>query len=58
MRNALDSSINTYENALTYEFVKKEGIDFIITDNVIDIKNSTNTIYSPTEAIEIIISLK
>ena len=58
MRNALNSSINTYENALTYEFVKKEGIDFIIADNVIDIKKFTDTIYLPIETIELILSLK
>jgi hypothetical protein len=33
---------------------KKEGIDFIITNNVRNFRNSTNTIYSPIEALEII----
>jgi excinuclease UvrABC ATPase subunit len=54
LRNALDSSLDKYEDALTVELSQKEGIDFLITNNVNNFKFSSTTVYSPKEAIEVI----
>ncbi len=52
LRTALDSPINDYEDAVLDELAKKESIDYIITRDLQDFKNSNNVIYSAVEALE------
>jgi predicted nucleic-acid-binding protein len=54
LRNALNSEINDYEDAVIDELAKNEELDFIITRDLKDFKKSKNMIYNAVEAIEII----
>ena len=54
LRRALESDIKDYEDAVIDELALNEKIDFIITRDLKDFKNSNNTICNAREAIEII----
>ncbi len=54
LRNALDSEIEDYEDAVIDELSKNEELDFIITRDLKDFKKSKNTIYNAVEALEVI----
>jgi hypothetical protein len=54
LRNALDSEIDDYEDAVIDELSKNEELDFIITRDLKDFKKSKNTIYNAVEALEVI----
>lgn len=54
LRNALDSEIEDYEDAVIDELSKNEKLDFIITRDLKDFKKSKNTIYNAVEALEVI----
>lgn len=54
LKNALDSEIIDYEDAVIDELVSKEKLDFIITGDMKDFKKSKNTIYTAIEALEIL----
>lgn len=54
LKNALDSEIIDYEDAVIDELVSKEKLDFIITRDMKDFKKSNNTIYTAIEALEIL----
>ena len=54
LRRALESAIKDYEDAVIDELAVNEKIDFIITRDLKDFKNSNNTICNAREAIEII----
>ena len=52
LRDALDSEIDDYEDAIIDELASKEKIDFIVTRNLKDFKQSRNNIYTAIEALE------
>lgn len=54
LRKALVSEIGDYENAVIDELALNEEIDYIITRDLKDFKNSKNNIYNAREAFEII----
>lgn len=54
LRKALVSEINDYEDAVIDELALNEEVDYIITRDLKDFKNSKNSIYNAREALEII----
>ena len=54
LRRSLMSEIEDYEDAVIDELAQNEEIDYIITRDFKDFKNSKNTIYNAREALEII----
>jgi predicted nucleic acid-binding protein len=54
LRDALNSEINDYEDAVIDELARNEEVDFIITRDLKNFKKSKNMIYNAVEAIEII----
>jgi predicted nucleic-acid-binding protein len=54
LRNALNSEVKDYEDAVIDELARNEEVDFIITRDLKDFKKSKNMIYNAVEAIEII----
>ena len=54
LRKALVSEISDYEDAVIDELALNEEIDYIITRDLKDFKNSKNNIYNAREALEII----
>lgn len=52
LRDALDSEIDDYEDAIIDELASKEKIDLIVTRNLKDFKQSRNNIYTAIEALE------
>jgi len=51
LRNALDSKISDYEDAVIKEAALKENVKYIITNNLPDFKKSTIKAISPSEFI-------
>ena len=54
LKNALESEITDYEDAVIDELALREKLDFIITRDLKDFKKSKNTIYNAIEALEYI----
>ena len=54
LRKALVSEIGDYEDAVIDELALNEEIDYIITRDLKDFKNSKNNIYNAREVLEII----
>jgi hypothetical protein len=54
LRNALNSGVKDYEDAVIDELARNEEVDFIITRDLKEFKKSKNMIYNAVEAIEII----
>jgi len=54
LRKALVSEISDYEDAVIDELALNEEIDYIITRDLKDFKNSKNNIYNAREALAII----
>ncbi|MEA1921720.1 MAG: PIN domain-containing protein [Pseudomonadota bacterium] len=54
LRKALVSEIKDYEDAVIDESALNEGVDYIITRDLKDFKNSKNNICNAREALEII----
>jgi len=54
LKNALESEIPDYEDAVIDELALREKLDFIITRDLKDFKKSKNTIYNAIEALEYI----
>lgn len=53
-RNALRSDISDFEDAVTVESAKRNGIDCIVTRNAKDFKNSSIPVYTPMEFLRIL----
>ena len=56
LRDALESEINDYEDAVIDELAKYEAVDFIITRNLKDFEKSTTEIMNAREAYNYITS--
>jgi predicted nucleic-acid-binding protein len=54
LRDALNSEIDDYEDAVIDELSYNEEVDFIVTRDMKDFKKSKNSIHTAIEAIEII----
>lgn len=53
-QKALTLGFNDYEDALQHECAVAENLDAIVTRNAKDYKNSSITVYSPTEFLQIL----
>ena len=51
---AINSPITDYEDAVQHECALAENLDAIVTRNTKDYKNSSITVYSPTEFLQIL----
>lgn len=58
LRKALSSSISDYEDAVIVEASYLENIDFIITRNIDDFKQSSITVFNAAEALALLTSIK
>ena len=56
-RNALRSDISDFEDAVTVESAKRNGIDCIVTRNAKDFKNSSIPVYTPVEFLRMLKAL-
>ncbi|HOV38731.1 MAG TPA: hypothetical protein PLG79_08415 [Spirochaetales bacterium] len=54
LRNALDSEIHDYEDAVVEELSYRESIDFLVTRDLKDFKNSRKKTYTAAEAIPLL----
>jgi len=54
LKKALISEIEDYEDAVIDELALNEKVDFIVTRNLKDFKNSRNKIYSAREILDIL----
>jgi predicted nucleic acid-binding protein len=54
IQKALESEFNDFEDAIQYFTALENKIDFIITRNVADYKNSVIPVYTPSELLNII----
>ena len=54
LRNALDSEIDDYEDAVVEELSYRESIDFLVTRDLKDFKNSRKKTYTAVEAIALL----
>ncbi len=54
LKNALHSEIADYEDAVIDELAYNEEVDFIVTRDLKDFKNSKSSTYTAVEALEII----
>lgn len=54
--DSLNSKFRDFEDASQHFSAKKFGADFIVTRNLRDYKHSTTPVYSPREAIDIILT--
>ena len=54
LRNALDSQIEDYEDAVIDELSYRETIDFLVTRDLKDFKKSRSKIYTASEAVELL----
>jgi hypothetical protein len=54
LRDALNSEIDDYEDAVIDELSYNEEVDFIVTRDMRDFKKSKNSIHTAIEAIEIL----
>ncbi len=54
LQAAIKSQITDYEDAVQHECALAENLDAIVTRNVKDYKNSSVTIYSPKEFLQIL----
>jgi hypothetical protein len=54
LQNALDSSINDFEDAVQHQCAVEAGLDAIVTRNTDDYTNSLIQVYSPVEFLEVL----
>lgn len=53
-RNALRNGISDYEDAIIAESARRNSIDYIVTRNTKDFKNSGITVYTPVEFLRLL----
>lgn len=54
LRKALVSELDDYEDAVIDELALKEGVDFVVTRNLKDFKDSRNQIYTAKELLDVL----
>ncbi len=53
-RNALRNGMSDYEDAIIAESARRNSIDYIVTRNTKDFKNSGITVYTPVEFLRLL----
>ena len=58
LENAMSTKFNDFEDAVLHEAARRAGVEYIVTRNVVDFRNSKLPVYEPMEFIKILETLE